>query len=56
MSIYAEDGRLVRSIQLGETRDLRTVLNVEDLANGIYLVRVVQPSGFDYARRLVEAK
>lgn len=56
LSIYAEDGRLMRSIQLGETRDLRTVLNVEDLANGIYLVRVVQPSGFDYARRLVVAK
>lgn len=56
LSIYAEDGRLMRSIQLGETRDLRTILNIEDLANGIYLVRVVQPSGFDYARRLVVAK
>ena len=56
LSIFAEDGRLMRSIQVGETRDERTILNVGGLANGVYWVRVVQPSGFDYARRLVVAK
>ncbi|MCO6482957.1 MAG: T9SS type A sorting domain-containing protein [Flavobacteriales bacterium] len=56
VSIFAGDGRLMRSIQVGETRDARTVLNLGGMANGVYLVRVVQPSGFDYARRLVVAK
>ncbi len=55
LTVFAEDGRMMKSFQLGETQYTRTVLNIDDLADGIYLVRVVQPNGFTYAKRLVVA-
>ncbi len=55
LTVFSEDGRLMKSYQLGQTQYTRTVLNIDDLADGVYLVRVVQPNGFNYAKRLVVA-
>lgn len=53
VSIIAEDGRLLRRINIGETHAVRSVLPIGDLRNGIYFIRVVQPSGLDLMKRLV---
>lgn len=53
VSIIAEDGRVMRKIGVGETHAVRSVLPIGDLRNGIYFIRVVQPSGLDLMKRLV---
>ena len=53
VTIVAEDGRIMRSMQVGQTNGTRSVIDLNNLANGIYLVRVEQPSGLNIARRLI---
>ena len=53
VSILAEDGRVMRSFEVGETTAIRSVVNLEGLRNGLYFVRVIQPSGMDITRTLV---
>ncbi len=53
--LVAEDGRVVRQVEVGETNGTRTILDVAGLRNGLYFIRVIQPSGMDIARSLVVA-
>ena len=53
LTIVAEDGRIMRSMQIGETNGTRSVIDLNGLANGLYLVRVEQPSGMNISRRLM---
>ena len=55
VSVLSEDGRLMESFEVGETKDARSTLNVSGLDNGIYLIRVIQPSGLDITRQLIVA-
>ncbi|HRN36857.1 MAG TPA: T9SS type A sorting domain-containing protein [Flavobacteriales bacterium] len=55
VSILAEDGRMMRSFEVGDVQDARSVVRIDDLRNGLYLVRVIQPSGLDLTRMLVVA-
>ena len=55
LTIVASDGRIMRSLQVGQTSGTRSVIDLNDLANGIYLVRVEQPSGMSITRRLMVA-
>ncbi len=55
VSIVAEDGRLMSSFEVAETSDAQTVIGLSDLRNGIYFVRVYQPSGLDLTKQLVVA-
>jgi hypothetical protein len=53
VSVMAEDGRVMRTLIVGETHAARSVLQIGNLRNGIYFIRVEQPSGLDLMRRLV---
>lgn len=53
LTIVAQDGRIMRSMQIGQTNGTRTVIDLNNLANGIYLVRVEQPGGLNISRRLI---
>jgi hypothetical protein len=55
VTLIAGDGRIIRSIEVGETHAAQTVVDVSNLDNGIYFLRVVQPSGLDVTKRLVVA-
>jgi hypothetical protein len=55
VSVIAEDGRLMRSFEVGDVHDARSLVNINDLRNGLYFVRVIQPSGLDITRTLVVA-
>lgn len=55
LTIVAEDGRIMRSMQIGETNGTRSVIDLNGFANGVYFVRVEQPSGMDITRRLMVA-
>ena len=55
VAVLSEDGRLMESFEVGETKDARSTLNVSGLDNGIYLIRVIQPSGLDSTRQLIVA-
>src|SRR5690606_39590564 len=56
LAIVAGDGRVMRRMDIGQTGAARTVVDISGLANGSYWVRITQPGGFDYARRLVVAQ
>lgn len=43
------------SFEVAETSDAQTVIGLSDLRNGIYFVRVYQPSGLDLTKQLVVA-
>ena len=45
----------MRSFEVGDVQDARSVVRIDDLRNGLYLVRVIQPSGLDLTRMLVVA-
>ena len=53
LTIVAEDGRIMRSMQIGQTNGTRSVIDINSLSNGVYLVRVEQPNGFNISRRLI---
>ena len=53
LTILAGDGRIMRSMEIGQTEGTRTIIDLNGLANGIYFVRVEQPSGMDISRRLM---
>jgi len=53
VTIVAEDGRIMRSMHIGQTNGARSVIDLNNLANGVYLVRVEQPSGLNISRRLI---
>lgn len=53
LSLIAPNGQLLQRIELGETKDVRTVLGLGGLPSGLYLVRITQPNGADYSKRLV---
>lgn len=53
LTIVASDGRIMRSEDIGQTEGTRTVIDLNGLSNGIYFVRVEQPSGMDISRRLM---
>ncbi|MBZ0204868.1 MAG: T9SS type A sorting domain-containing protein [Flavobacteriales bacterium] len=53
LTIVAEDGRIMRSMHIGQTNGTRSVIDLNNLANGVYLVRVEQPSGLNISRRLI---
>lgn len=55
VSLIAEDGRLMRSMNIGDTRSVRSVMDIGSLENGLYLICVVQPNGLDVTRRLMVA-
>lgn len=52
VTILAEDGRVMRSFEVGETTAKRSLVNLSGLRNGLYFIRVVQPSGMDVTRSL----
>lgn len=56
LTIVAGDGRVMRRMDIGQTDAARTLVDISSLANGAYLVRITQPNGFDYAKRLVVAR
>lgn len=45
----------MRSFEVGETQASRSLVDIGDLRTGFYIIRVIQPSGLDLARTLVEA-
>ena len=55
ISLIAEDGRLMRQIEIGETGSFQSIMNIASLQNGMYFIRVVQPSGLDVTRRMMVA-
>lgn len=55
VSLIAEDGRVMRQIDIGETRSFLSIMDIASLDNGMYFIRVVQPSGLDVTRRLMVA-
>ncbi len=55
VSLFAEDGRMMRQIEIGETRSFLYTMDIASLENGMYFIRVVQPSGLDVTRRLMVA-
>lgn len=55
VALFAEDGRLVQEFTVGETQATRSVPDISNLKNGVYFIRVIQPSGFDLTRRLMVA-
>ena len=55
VSLIAEDGRVMRQIDIGETGSFQSVVDISSLQNGVYFVRVVQASGLDVTRRLMVA-
>lgn len=55
LTIVAGDGRIMRSMQIGQTEGTRTIIDLNGLANGVYFVRVEQPGGTDISRRLLVA-
>ena len=55
LTIVAEDGRIMRTIQIGETEGTLSIIDLNGLANGVYLVRVEQPDGLNISRRLMVA-
>lgn len=54
--VIAEDGRIMQQVDVGETDGAQTILDVANLADGLYFIRVTQPNGDDVSRRLVVAK
>lgn len=53
--VIAEDGRIMQQMDVGETDGARTIIDVANLPNGLYFIRVTQPDGNDVSRRLVVA-
>lgn len=53
LTIVAGDGRIMRSMEIGQTEGTRTIIDLNGLSNGVYFVRVEQPSGMDITRRLM---
>ena len=53
LTILAQDGRIMHSEQIGQTEGTRSVIDLNGLSNGFYLVRVQQPNGMDISRRLI---
>lgn len=55
VTIMAEDGRIMRSILVGQTYGTRSVIDLNGLSNGVYFVRVEQPNGMNLTKRLMVA-
>ncbi len=53
LTLISEDGRILRSEEIGQTQGTRTGVDLSGLSNSIYIVRVEQPSGMSIARRLI---
>lgn len=53
--LISEDGRVMQDTEVGETKGMLTTLDLGGLGNGLYFIRVIQPSGLDVTERLVVA-